>query len=142
MHHTCKGVIFYLFSFASHCESPQKSVIQYSQYILTCSPLREKADRVTLFKEVLETKLFSHPVTLELPTYTHLGISQTTDWEPIAWNWSGVMRGNYRNRNNVFASSAEKAHVTVIGCLSGYYTAASGTFSLTAAKCRTQKYLL
>lgn len=32
--------------------------------------------------------------------------------------------------------------VTVIGCLSGYHTAVSGTFSLTAAKCHSQKYLV
>lgn len=41
MHHICKGVIFYLSSFASHCESPRKLVIQYSHYILICGPLRE-----------------------------------------------------------------------------------------------------
>lgn len=50
MHHICKGVIFYLSFFASHCESPWKLVIQYSHYILTCGPSRKNTDRVTLFK--------------------------------------------------------------------------------------------
>lgn len=50
MYHICKGVIFYLSSFASHCESPWKLVIQYSHYILFCGPLREYIERATFFK--------------------------------------------------------------------------------------------
>lgn len=50
MNHICKGVIFYLSSFASHCESPLKLVIQHSHYILICGPLRDNTERSTFFK--------------------------------------------------------------------------------------------
>lgn len=57
MHHICKGVIFYLSSFASHCESLWKLVIQNLHYILTCGPLRKKTDAVPLFKYFSSNKL-------------------------------------------------------------------------------------
>lgn len=67
MHHICKGVIFYWSSFANHCESPWKLVIQYLHHILTCGPLGEYRDAVPLYKYLLQTNLFLHPITLELP---------------------------------------------------------------------------
>lgn len=55
----CKGVIFYLSSFASHCESPWKLVIQYLHYVFNLRPI-EREYRYTYFVQKFCKQTYSH----------------------------------------------------------------------------------